>query len=161
MPKVEKGEVRVTAICNGSVIDHIPVDHLMKVVQLLGLEELEHPMTIGNNYKSKKLGRKGIIKIENKFFSPDQVSMLALISPEIVINVIRNYDVVEKIKVELPEEITGLVRCTNPKCISNNEAGMLPRFKVLDKRNVRLQCRYCTRKIDHDDLVISTDLINK
>ena len=153
MPKVEKGELRVPAICNGSVIDHIPVDKLMQVVRLLKPEQLPYPITIGQNFASKKLGRKGIIKVENKQFTPEEVSMLALVSSNVVINVIRNFEVVQKIRTELPDTIEGIVRCTNPKCITNHEP-MRSRFKVLDKEKGTLQCCYCTRKIEHKDIII-------
>lgn len=83
MARIEKGELRVQAIKNGSVIDHIPVHKLQKVVHLLGLFELSYPFTIGQNYLSKKLGRKGIIKVEEKHFTREEVNMLALVSTEI------------------------------------------------------------------------------
>lgn len=153
MPKIEEGKVRVPAIKDGSVIDHIPVMHLPKVVHLLELFALEYPVTIGNNFRSKKLGRKGIIKVEEKFFTPEEVNMLALVSPEIVINSIRNYQVVEKIKVQLPHEIRGLVKCTNPKCISNNEP-MEGCFEVIDPQAGLLQCTYCNRKIERSEVVL-------
>lgn len=151
MPKIEKGELRVPAIKNGSVIDHIPVEDLPKVVHLLDLFELEYPITIGQNFKSAKLGRKGIIKVEEKLFSPEEVDMLALVSPEVVINTIQNYEVVEKIRVHLPSEIVGLVKCPNPKCITNNEP-MVGKFEVLDAEAGQLQCEYCMRKIERNEV---------
>ena len=96
MTKVEKGQLRVNAIKNGSVIDHIPVEHLFKVVRLLHLDSLDVPITIGQNLRSKRIGQKGIIKVEDKFFSEEELNRLALVSSEIVINVIREYEVVEK-----------------------------------------------------------------
>ncbi len=153
MAHIEKGELRVQAIKNGSVIDHIPTEHLQKVVQLLGLFELDCPFTIGQNYLSKKIGRKGIIKVEEKHFTPEEVSMLALVAKEIVISVIRDYKVVEKIKVTLPDEIEGIVKCTNPKCITNNEP-MKGLYNVVDKECGTLKCHYCNRKIERNEIVI-------
>ncbi len=153
MPKVEEGALQVPAICNGSVIDHIPVDKLMKVVQLLGLDRLELPITIGQNFASKKLGKKGLIKVEDKHFTQDEVNKLALVTPQVVINVIKEYRVVEKIQTILPDEITGIVQCTNPKCISNNEP-MQSKFNVIDRHKGVLHCRYCNRKIERDEIII-------
>ncbi|MDO5017504.1 MAG: aspartate carbamoyltransferase regulatory subunit [Porphyromonas sp.] len=153
MAHIEKGELRVQAIKNGSVIDHIPVEELQKVVQLLGLFDIDYTFTIGQNYLSKKLGRKGIIKVEDKHFTPEEVNMLALVSTEVVISVIRDYKVVEKIKVTLPDEVRGMVKCTNPKCITNNEP-MERRYRVIDKSNGTLKCHYCNRKIEREEIVI-------
>ncbi|MDO5035919.1 MAG: aspartate carbamoyltransferase regulatory subunit [Porphyromonas sp.] len=158
MPKVEKGELRVPAIKNGSVIDHIPVEDLPKVVHLLDLFDLEYPLTIGYNFKSSKLGKKGIIKVEEKLFSPEEVNMIALVSPDVVINTIQNYEVVEKMKVHLPSEVTGLVRCTNPKCITNNEP-MKGRFTVLDEEKGVLRCYYCMRKIERQEILLIKDTL--
>lgn len=154
MAEIEKGKLRVQAIKNGSVIDHIPVEKLRKVVKLLRLFDLEYPFTIGQNYRSEKLGRKGIIKVEEKHFTPEEVNMLALVSTEVVISVIRDYQVVEKIKVGLPREINGLVKCTNPKCITNNEP-MKGHYHVVDQQNGVLKCHYCNRKIEREEIIIS------
>lgn len=154
MARIEKGELRVQAIRNGSVIDHIPVNQLQKVVHLLGLFELPYLFTIGQNYLSQKLGRKGIIKVEEKHFTPEEVSMLALVSSEVVISVIRDYEVVEKIRVSLPEQVEGQVVCPNPKCISNNEP-MKGLYRVIDKSRGTLKCHYCDRKIEREEIIIS------
>ena len=154
MSKIEKGELRVPAIKNGSVIDHIPVEQLPKVVQLLNLYELENPITIGQNFRSKKLEKKGIIKVEDKFFTPDEVNKLSLVSTDVVINVIRDYEVVEKISVCLPEHIDGLVRCPNSKCITNNEP-MQSKFTVVDNNGEKvLRCDYCTREVRREDVIL-------
>lgn len=153
MTKVEKGQLRVNAIKNGSVIDHIPVEHLFKVVCLLHLDSLDVPITIGQNLRSKRIGQKGIIKVEDKFFSEEELNRLALVSSEIVINVIREYEVVEKKHVTLPDDICGLVRCPNPKCITNNEP-MKSAFRLLDREQEIMQCEYCTRKVRRGEIVL-------
>ena len=137
----------VASICNGTVIDHIPSDKLFKVAALLHLDTMESPITIGNNFPSKVLSRKGIIKIADHFFDGDIVNRIALIAPNVHLNVIRDYKVVEKKSVELPSEIVGIVRCSNPKCITNNEP-MPTRFSALQghEKGV-LQCAYCGRKV--------------
>lgn len=151
MAHIEKGELRVPAIKDGSVIDHIPVEKLQKVVRLLRLFELDYPITIGRNFRSSKLGRKGIIKVEEKHFTREEVDKLALVAPDVVINVIKEYQVVEKIQVTLPERIHNLLHCTNPKCITNDEP-MESEFKVIDKEAGILQCKYCNRKIEREEV---------
>ena len=110
MSEVKNKELQVAAIENGTVIDHIPSDKLFKVTSLLGLDKLEHQITIGNNFPSNKMGSKGVIKIANKFFEEDEISRIALIAPNVVLNEIRNYKVAEKKTVTLPDELIGLVK---------------------------------------------------
>ncbi|GBU08068.1 aspartate carbamoyltransferase regulatory subunit [Bacteroidales bacterium] len=146
-------ELQVAALENGTSIDHIPSDHLFKVVSLLGIEDLKNRVTIGFNLDSKKMGTKGIIKIADKFFEEDEINRISLIAPTVNLNIIRNYEVVEKKKVSLPDLLKGLVRCNNPKCITNNEP-MATRFQVIDKKSVSLQCKYCEMKTKKEDIVL-------
>lgn len=140
-------EMPVASICNGTVIDHIPSDKLFKVAALLHLDEMQSPITIGNNFPSKILGSKGIIKIADHFFDSDVLNRIALVAPNVHLNVIRDYKVVEKKRVELPHEIVGIVRCSNPKCITNNEP-MATRFVALQGNEEGVvQCAYCGRKV--------------
>ena len=120
---------------------------------MLSLKELENTITIGNNFHSKKMGGKGIIKIADKFFEEDVINRIALIAPNVILNIIRDYEVVEKKTVELPDELVGLVKCNNPKCITNNEP-MPSRFDVIDKESGTVKCRYCERKINKEDIII-------
>ena len=135
----------VAAIENGTVIDHIPTDKTYKVATVLGLQELTTPVTIGSNYASKKIGRKGIIKVENKFFTDEEISRLSVVAPNVVLSVIRDYEVVEKKTVETPDELRGIVRCNNPKCVTNNEP-MDTVFHVVDKERGILRCHYCDKE---------------
>ncbi len=137
----------VSAIENGTVIDHIPAEKTYQVVDLLGLRESHTPVTIGYNLPSKKIGRKGIIKITNKFFSDEEISRLSVVAPKIVLNVIKDYEVVEKKTAETPDELHGIVKCNNPKCITNNEP-MQTYFNVVDKEHGVLKCHYCDKEQD-------------
>ena len=139
-------ELAVAALCNGTVIDHIPSDALFKCVKILGLADMQHQLTIGNNLKSGKLGKKGIIKVADTFFPEADLNRIALIAPTAVVNIIRDYEVVEKRQVELPHSIRGIVKCGNPKCITNNEP-METCFEVVSTNPTRLRCRYCNRTI--------------
>ena len=146
-------ELQVAALKNGTAIDHIPPEQLFKVVALLQLDHLKNPITIGNNLESKKMGSKGIIKIADKFFEESEINRIALVAPNVNLNIIRNFEVVEKKKVTLPDEISDIVMCNNPKCITNNEP-MGTRFHVADKEKVELQCHYCKVKISKEDILL-------
>ncbi|MDK2969907.1 MAG: aspartate carbamoyltransferase regulatory subunit [Bacteroidota bacterium] len=144
-------ELQVAALENGTAIDHIPTEELFKVVSLLQLQKIDHRITIGNNLRSRKMGKKGIIKIADKFFREDEINRIALIAPSVSLNIIKDYEVVEKKEITLPDEIVEIVKCNNPKCITNNEP-MKTRFHVIDKEKVILQCHYCELKIDKDEI---------
>ena len=141
----EKKELQVAALENGTVIDHIPSEKTYEVANLLRLQDLKAIGTIGYNYISKKMGHKGIIKIENKFFTDEEISRLSVVAPNVVLNVIKNYEVVEKKTVETPDELRGIVRCNNPKCITNNEP-MQTIFHVTDKEQGIIRCHYCDKE---------------
>lgn len=142
-----KKEMLVAAIENGTVIDHIPANRTFQVVNLLGLKDAETPVTIGYNYLSEKVGQKGIIKVSNKFFTDDEISRLSVVAPKVVLNIIRNYEVVEKKTVETPDELQGIVKCNNPVCITNNEP-MPTIFHVVDKEKGICKCHYCDKEQD-------------
>ena len=116
-----KKERLVAAIENGTVIDHIPAEKTYQVVSLLGLEHTLSPVTIGYNYPSSRLGRKGIVKISNKFFTDEEINRLSVIAPKIILNSIHNFEVTQKRMVETPDVLRGIIKCNNPKCITNNE----------------------------------------
>lgn len=146
-------ELQVAALENGTAIDHIPTEELFKVVSLLQLQKIDHRITIGNNLRSRKMGKKGIIKIADKFFREDEINRIALIAPSVSLNIIKDYEVIEKKEIRLPDEIVEIVKCNNPKCITNNEP-MKTRFHVIDKEKVVLQCHYCELKVNKDEIVL-------
>ncbi|KGN83157.1 MULTISPECIES: aspartate carbamoyltransferase regulatory subunit [unclassified Porphyromonas] len=143
---MNKNTMMVESICDGTVLDHIPSDKLFAIVALLRLDQFSAPVTIGNNLESKRYGRKGIIKMTDRFFTEEEISRITILAPDIRLNVIRDFKVVEKKALKLPKEVVALVRCLNPKCITNNEP-MPTRFSVVqDKQRVHLECHYCGRK---------------
>lgn len=147
----EKKELQVAALENGTVIDHIPSDKVFTVVALLGLENTDSNITIGNNFESKKLGKKGIIKVADRYFSDEEVSRLSVVAPNVKLNIIRHYEVVEKKQVLMPDELKGIVKCNNPKCITNNEP-MQTWFHVIDKEQGILKCHYCEKEQQKDNI---------
>ncbi len=144
---MNKKERLVAAIENGTVIDHIPAEKTYQVVSVLGLEKLTTPVTIGNYFESKKIGKKGIIKVSDRFFTDAEISQLSVVAPKAVLNIIHDYEVSEKKMVETPDEIRGIVKCNNPVCVTNNEP-METVFNVVDKEHGIIKCRYCDKEQD-------------
>jgi aspartate carbamoyltransferase regulatory subunit len=148
-----KKELKVNAIRNGTVIDHIPSQSLFSVINILGLNKIDQQVTFGFNLESKKLGKKAIIKVAEIFFKDEDLNRISLVAPDAKLNIIRDYEVIEKRVVIVPDEITGIAKCMNPKCISNHEE-MTTRFVVVNKSPVLLKCRYCEKITDQDHLEI-------
>jgi len=149
----EPKQLVVSAIQNGTVIDHVPAKQLFKVIQILGLDHIDNQITFGTNLESKKLGSKAIIKISEKFFKDDDINRIALVAPDAKLNIIRDYEVVEKRVVEVPDTIVGIARCMNPKCITNFEH-VVTKFRVVSKKNVALKCHYCEKITNQENLQI-------
>jgi aspartate carbamoyltransferase regulatory subunit len=140
----KKLKLKVSAIKDGTVIDHIPAQSLFKVISILKLDKIENQITFGTNLESEKLGAKAIIKVSDTFFADDEINKIALIAPHAKLNIIKDYEVVEKKIVEIPNEIQGIAKCFNPKCITNHEK-ITTNFKVISKEPVALKCKYCEK----------------
>ena len=153
MSAEKKKELQVAALENGTAIDHIPPSQLFKVAKLLGLENMDNTITIGNNFHSNKMGCKGMIKISDKFFCDEEINRIAVVAPNVKLNIIRDYEVVEKREVNLPDELRGIVKCANPKCITNNEP-MPTLFHVVDKDNCVIKCHYCEKEQKREEIEI-------
>lgn len=149
----EPKQLSVSAIQNGTVIDHVPSRNLFKVIQILGLDHIDNQITFGTNLESKKLGTKAIIKISDMFFADDDINRIALVAPDAKLNIIRDYEVVEKKVVEVPDEIVGIAKCMNPTCITNHEK-VTTRFRVISKKNVTLKCYYCEKITNQENMQI-------
>ena len=112
---MEERHLVVTAIKNGTVLDHIPADQIYRVMDLLELRGAPNQITIGINLESKTFGKKGIIKIADRWLEDAEVNRLALVAPNATINIIRDFKVTEKKVIRMPKEITGIAKCNNPK----------------------------------------------
>ena len=146
-----KKELKVSAIKDGTVIDHISPGKALDVVRLLNLRSYNNAVTVAMNVHSMLHKTKDIVKIENRELSEEEVNEIALIAPESTINIIKDYDVVEKRKIELPDVIKGILSCINPNCISRMEG--ISKF-IVEKRNpVVLRCYYCERLIEEDEIL--------
>lgn len=145
--------LQVSAIKDGTVIDHIPADRLFDVINILELFRSKEMITFGTNLDSKQLGKKGIIKVENRFFQGEEIDKIALIAPHAKLNTIKNYEVVEKRVVEIPDKIVSIAKCFNPKCITNHEK-ITTKFSVISKKPIELKCQYCEKITTEDQVVI-------
>ena len=156
---MEKGgkELKVSAIKNGTVLDHIPANQLFKVISILGLKDCQNQITFGMNLDSKLLGKKAIIKVADRFFEETEINKVALVAPDAKINIIKDFEVIEKKVLRVPDEIIGIVKCANPKCITNHQP-ITTRFKTTyEDSNLKLHCHYCEKNTSSDNLKIITE----
>jgi len=144
-------ELKVSAIENGTVIDHIPSNSVFQVIKILNLDEYVNQIFLGTNLESQKYGKKGIIKVSNRFFKADEINKIALVAPTATLIVIKNFSVVKKKKVEIPDGVEKIVKCFNPNCITNNEP-VLTKFTVIEKEELKLKCHYCEKITAKDNI---------
>ena len=148
-----KMELKISAIEEGTVIDHIPKDSTFKVVEILDLENNPGVVSIATNLQSKSMGKKGIVKVAGKSLTQDEVNKIAIVAPDATVNMIKNYTVKEKIKVKTPDIIENVVKCSNPVCITNNEQ-ISTKFYVVKKDPLKIKCHYCERSMGKEDVEI-------
>ncbi|MFP4005266.1 MAG: aspartate carbamoyltransferase regulatory subunit [Candidatus Hadarchaeia archaeon] len=147
-------KLRVRKIDKGTVIDHINSGRALTVLKILGVtERTDQPVSVLMNVPSSKFGKKDIVKIEDRKVEKEEINKIALTAPEATINVIENYEVVEKKEVEFPERIEGVVDCSNPECITNTSEPVNSKFKVVDESPVRLRCDYCDRITEESEII--------
>ena len=140
--------LKIPLIKNGTVIDHISAGNALKVLSILQVpQHFESVVSVAMNVKGKT-GKKDIVKIENRELARLEVDKIALIAPKATINIIRDYKVVEKHQVKLPDELIGIATCSNPTCISNYMEPVESKFLVIDKDTPRIKCYYCEREPD-------------
>lgn len=141
-------ELRVRRIENGTVIDHITAGKALNVLKILGLPDSSHGVVsvLINSYG--KYGKKDVVKVENHELKVEEVDRIALIAPNATINIIRNFNVIQKNKVHIPSFVEGVVACVNPNCISNSNEPVTSKFKVsTEEADLKLRCSYCGRII--------------
>ncbi|MCD4772771.1 MAG: aspartate carbamoyltransferase regulatory subunit [Bacteroidales bacterium] len=146
MENQPRKELVVSAIENGTVLDHIPAKSVFHVMKILDLDNIENQVLIGTNLDSKKFGKKGIIKVRDKFFKNKEVNKIAIIAPSATLIEIKKYKVTYKKQVKTPTEISGSVKCVNPNCITNHE-NIISKFTVIKNPDgeIKLECRYCEK----------------
>ena len=144
--------LRVQPIRNGTVIDHIAAGRGRKILDILELGNSGTTISLLINVQSKKQKRKDIIKVEDRELDENEIEKLALLSPNARINIIRNYAVADKKKVEIPQLISDIVQCPNENCICNNERGANSNFSLINEETIQIQCTYCGRKIEEENI---------
>ncbi|MBP1921212.1 aspartate carbamoyltransferase regulatory subunit [Halorubrum alkaliphilum] len=141
-------ELRVSKIRNGTVIDHVEGGQALNVLAILGIDGSEGlGVSIGMNVPSDRLGRKDVVKVEDRELSQSEVDVLSLIAPEATINIIREFEVVEKNRVTRPETVVGVLSCPNRNCITNADEPVETRFDVIDSG---VRCDYCSAVLRSD-----------
>jgi aspartate carbamoyltransferase regulatory subunit len=146
---------RVTAIRNGTVVDHIPSGQALRVLEMLGIGgKSSVPVSLVMNVPSKKMGAKDIIKVEDRELTQTELNRLALVAPDAHVAIIRAYSVAEKLTINLGTEVLNVVRCTFSNCITTNLREPLPhRLKVISRDPLHIRCHYCGRPQDLDELI--------
>ncbi len=147
----KKTELKVSALENGTVIDHIPAGHVLQVMRILNLENFEDQIYFGANLDSKKYGKKGIIKVTNRFFKDVEINKISLVAPTATLIEIRDFDVTKKSGVNIPDTVEGFAKCINPKCITNHQQ-ITTKFYVTDKVDLKMKCHYCEKITKKDDV---------
>jgi len=155
MNGIKNSELIVRKIKNGTVIDHISAGNAINVLRILGLKGSENlTIAVVMNVKSRKLGKKDIVKIENRELTPEEVNIIALIAPHATINIIKDYKVVAKHKVKVPEKIVGFIKCINPNCITRQSREPVTSvFTIVSREPLILKCEYCGRYITSEEVV--------
>ncbi len=133
--------MNIDSIKNGYVIDHIKAGNAMEIYDLLKLNELDCQVAIITNAKSKKTGRKDIIKIDRDI--EIDLDKLGFIDPNVTVNIVKDDTIVEKRKLELPERIVNVAKCQNPRCITSVEKSLNQVFNLTDRENEVYRCKYC------------------
>lgn len=136
--------MKIDSIANGIVIDHITAGQGMKLYELLGLDKLDCSVAIIKNAASKKCGKKDIIKIDADI--PINLDVIGYVDPGATVNVIRNCQLCEKRAIEMPEILTDVIKCKNPRCITSVEQELKHMFKLTDTKNKVYRCVYCEAK---------------
>ena len=147
-------ELRVKKIKDGTVIDHIKAGKGKKVLDILGVDnDFTNVIILIMNVPSSRLGSKDIVKIENKALEREEVNKIALIAPNATWNVIKDFEVTNKNRIELPSILEGVLKCPNPKCITNMGEPVKSKFKVEEKEPAKLRCAYCERLFSLEDVL--------
>ncbi len=142
--KKTRKELIVSALENGTVIDHIPSKVVFQVIKMLGLDSFDNQILFGINLDSKRYGKKGIIKVKNKFFEKEESNKIAIVAPSATLIVIKDFEIIEKKAVEVPLIVKKFIKCINPNCVTNHE-NIPTKFSVIDKDAMKLQCHYCEK----------------
>lgn len=143
------GELKVSKIKNGTVIDHIPAGMAPAVLKILGIERgCPDTVIVAMNVRSQRLGLKDMVKVENRALEAATVKKIAIVAPQATVNIIKDMTVAEKIHVELPHELIGIIRCPNRNCITNSSERVVPYLTVESRDPLAMRCHYCESLVE-------------
>jgi len=146
-------ELKISAIREGTVVDHIPTKNVFKIPEILDLKGHENIVSVATNLPSKKMGHKGIIKVGGRTLTKEEQDKIALLAPKATISIIKNFDVTKKFNLECPKEVINIIKCNNPKCITNME-DVLTKFTITNENPTKSRCNYCERTMEEEDIEI-------
>jgi len=148
-------ELRVSKIGNGTVVDHITAGRALYVLKILGITGREgRIVAIVMNVESRKIGKKDIVKVEGLRLRKEQVDKIALIAPHSTINIIEQFEVIEKYRVKVPKVLEGLIKCINPSCITNQPREPIkPVFTLYNENPLIFKCKYCGAKVEQEEII--------
>lgn len=146
--------LKVSKIKDGTVIDHVPAGKALRVVSILKIENNpDVSTTIAMRVQSGKLGRKDVIKVENKYLSRDDLDRISLVAPDATISIVKNYDITDKFTVKLTKTVIGILKCQNQSCVSNQKEPVNSEFYVVSEKPLVLRCFYCERNMAEKDII--------
>ena len=145
-------KLKVSAIENGTVIDHIPSNSVFQVIKILNLESYKNQLYFGFNLESKKYGKKGLIKIRNRYIKSEEANKIALVAPTATLIEIKDFQVIKKTSVTIPDKINKFIKCINPNCITNVQ-NIPTKFSIIDKENLKLHCHYCEKVLTKENMI--------
>jgi len=154
MSEEVESKIKIVKITDGTVIDHIRAGSALEVLKILGITgKTGYVVSLAMNVKSSRIGKKDIVKVENRFLDSAEVARIALVAPEATINLIKNSKVIKKTRIELPETITDVMRCPNERCVTNKEREPIKsKYQVVSRKPLQLKCLYCWTLVDESDI---------
>ncbi len=149
-------KIRIVIIHDGTVIDHIRAGKALEVLKILGITgEDGNIVSLAMNISSSKIGKKDIVKVEHRLLADEEVARIALVAPEATINLVEDFKIIKKTRVELPETITGIFECPNQRCVTNKEREpILSKYEVVSKTPIQLKCLYCWTLVEEQDIIV-------
>ena len=153
--KVGDEKIRIVKIHDGTVIDHIRAGKALEVLKILGITGQEgNIVSLAMNINSSRIEKKDIVKVEHRFLKEEEVDRIALVAPEATINLIEDFKIIKKTRVELPETITGIFECPNQRCVTNKEREPIrSKYEVVSKKPLLLKCLYCWTMVEEQDII--------
>lgn len=146
--------LKIEKIRKGTVIDHIPVGNALSVLKILNISgDAGMTVSIAIHVKSKKMGLKDVVKIEDRILDSSELNKITLVAEKATISIVEDYEVIKKFIVKLPDIITGILRCGNDRCITNAEGTVKPTFSLTSKNPLAVKCHYCEREMENEEII--------